>query len=540
VPLRPTLSVVVPVYDGAATIVENVETIRRSIEPHVNGEVELIVVSDGSIDETAEVLLESRQHTGARVIHYDRNLGKGYAVRAGALAARGDWVAFIDADLDLDPAAIPAYLEVAQRENLDLAIGSKRHPDSVVFYPRSRRVASWCYQKLNRLLFRLDVRDTQVGLKVFSREVAENVLPLLMVKQFAFDLELLAVAEALGYRRIRELPVRLDYRFTGSGVRSRAVLLALIDTAAIFYRVRILRTYQRKQRMLRHERVNGARGSTPLVTLVGGDSTTTGRLDYSAIEVADTDDRIAAARSARGELLAFLAPGARPGGNWLSAAAAFFVRHDVAAVVVPSMAPRHGSLKQIAAAAILESRLGAGSRRIRYSPGNVRLVVDYPAANIVVRRRDYLEAAEAGVPEERLVTWLTRHGREVVYTPETMVVDSPAPLFLPHLRAVAAHAASRGGAMRVTHGRSLDVVRLVTLLPFLLGVAGLPLIVIGGTAGGVGVAFELVYGAALLMIAVTGAFRFHSLRAGALAAPGALATHVTYVVTFLAGAIRRR
>src|SRR5262249_56680272 len=103
----------------------------------------------------------------------------------------------------------------------------------------------------NRLLFSLNVRDTQVGLKVFSRGVADDVLPLLLVKQFAFDLELLAVARALGHGRVRELPVTLDYRFTGSGVRSRAVLRALLDTAAVFYRLRILRTYQRQRRLVR-------------------------------------------------------------------------------------------------------------------------------------------------------------------------------------------------------------------------------------------------------------------------------------------------
>jgi dolichol-phosphate mannosyltransferase len=122
-----------------------------------------------------------------------------------------------------------------------------------VYYPRSRRVASWLYQQLNRVLFRLDVRDTQVGLKVFRREVADNVMPLLLVKQFAFDLELLAVARAMGYRRVRELPVRLDYRFTGSEVGSKAVARALWDTAAVFYRLRILRTYERRRRALARE-----------------------------------------------------------------------------------------------------------------------------------------------------------------------------------------------------------------------------------------------------------------------------------------------
>ena len=109
---------------------------------------------------------------------------------------------------------------------------------------------SWGYQQLNRLLFGLDVADTQVGMKVFSRAVVDDVVPLLVVKRFAFDLELLAVANAVGHGRVRELPVRLEYRFSGSGVGWRAVARALIDTAAVFYRLRLLRTYQRKRALL--------------------------------------------------------------------------------------------------------------------------------------------------------------------------------------------------------------------------------------------------------------------------------------------------
>jgi glycosyltransferase involved in cell wall biosynthesis len=245
------LSIVVPVYNGGDEIVENLSVIRRGAAGDLPPEdVELIVVSDGSIDGTTERLLEAQSDVDMHVIHYDRNFGKGYAVKLGAMEARGSWIALVDADLDLDPSLVPMYLDAAQGESLDFAIGSKRHPNSDVVYPRSRRLASWGYQQLNRVLFRLDVRDTQVGLKVFSSEVAENVVPLLLVKQFAFDLELLAVARAFGYRRVRELPVRLDYRFTGSEVRSKAVARALWDTAAVFYRLRILRTYQRRQRAL--------------------------------------------------------------------------------------------------------------------------------------------------------------------------------------------------------------------------------------------------------------------------------------------------
>jgi len=251
---RPVLSVVVPVYNGGETIVENLALIRsaasRGLPPD---DIELIVVSDGSVDGTTERLIEAQSDVDMHVIHYDRNFGKGYAVKMGALDAAGEWIAIVDADLDLDPNSIPDYLETARRERLDFAIGSKRHPDSVVYYPRSRRIASWCYQQLNRVLFRLDVRDTQVGLKIFRREIAEKVVPVLLVKQFAFDLELLAVARAFGYGRVRELPVHLEYRFTGSDVHSKAAAVALWDTAAVFYRLRILRTYQARRRELNLE-----------------------------------------------------------------------------------------------------------------------------------------------------------------------------------------------------------------------------------------------------------------------------------------------
>src|SRR5204862_309561 len=119
---RPLLSVVVPVYNGGEGIAENVDQIKRAVSERLDdGELELVVVSDGSIDGTAERLLESRSDR-LRVIHYDRNLGKGYAVKAGALASRGAWVALVDADLDLDPHAIADYLDVARREQLDFAI----------------------------------------------------------------------------------------------------------------------------------------------------------------------------------------------------------------------------------------------------------------------------------------------------------------------------------------------------------------------------------------------------------------------------------
>jgi glycosyltransferase involved in cell wall biosynthesis len=520
------LTVVIPVYNGGDEIVANVELIRsRVAEGLPDEELEVIVVSDGSIDGTAERLLESRAEKGIRVIHYDRNLGKGYAVKAGALAARGEWIALVDADLDLDPASIPAYVEAARRDELDFAIGSKRHADSVVHYPRSRHFASWCYQQLNRVLFRLDVRDTQVGLKVFSKRVADDVLPLLLVKRFAFDLELLAVASSLGYDRIRELPVRLEYRFSGSGVGSVAVLGALWDTAAIFYRLRILRTYERKRRLFHGTRVFG---QPPLVSLVG-EHAAAELLDYPRLEVARGEPR--------GELVAVLGAGSRPAGNWLTAAVPFFADAGVSAVVVPMVASLEGTLGRRVAAAVLESRLGGGSRRSLYFPGNVRLVSDHPAGDVVMRRADYVGASREGVDDEQLVSWLSERGKQTVYTPDTSVSSSPPALVRPHLAATIRHARARGAAARRTRGGSLSGASALSLAPAAAAVLGGTFLLVGGSLRDAGLGLLLAYAIALAVSGIHAAARFHSPLLGLLQPPAVVVSQGAYLVGFLRGLI---
>ena len=126
-------------------------------------------------------------------------------------------------------------------------IGSKFHPDSKVDYPPLRRVYSFFYYMLVRALFGLPVRDTQTGIKLFKRVVLERVLPRILVKRFAFDLELLANVHHFGYR-IVEAPVTLNFQRVCSRLRLSAVWNVFLDTLAIFYRMRILHYYDRPQR----------------------------------------------------------------------------------------------------------------------------------------------------------------------------------------------------------------------------------------------------------------------------------------------------
>jgi hypothetical protein len=358
-------------------------------------------------------------------------------------------------------------------------------------------------------------------------------VPLLLVKRFAFDLELLAVAAALGYGNVRELPVRLDYRFSGSQLRSRAVLRALVDTGAIFYRLRLLRTYQRKRRLLRHASA-ALPDAQPVVSLIG-EAEAAKRLDYSRLEIAESP------QAARGELLAVLGAGARPAGNWVTAAIPYFTDRDVAAVITPTLTPGRATVRERAAAAVLESRLGAGSRRSRYFPGNVRIASDEPTDSIVIRRDDLLAATRGAVDSDGLVAWLADRGRLTVYTPDTSVAALPPPLVRPHFEATYTHAKARGAIARRTRGRSVSFATALSFAPAAVAVTGLVLVATSsGAARAVGIACIAAYGAAVLVSASLAALRFRSARVGLLAVPAFIATQATYVVGFLRGVIGGR
>jgi glycosyltransferase involved in cell wall biosynthesis len=248
------LSLVVPVYNGAHYVAGNVRTILDALAA-LDAPFELVVVCDGSSDGTAERAAEIDDER-VRVLRCAHNGGKGEAVVRGIQSARGRLVGWLDGDLDVDPEAIVEAVRRFDAETLDAVIGSKRHPDSRVVYPARRRLYSWGYQMLVRLLFRVNVRDTQVGAKVFRREMLETVTPLMLVKRYAFDLEMLAIGAEFGFDRIEEVPIALNYRFSGSLINHEAVKRMLIDTLAIAYRIHIRHHYVRRFAALQRQRVD--------------------------------------------------------------------------------------------------------------------------------------------------------------------------------------------------------------------------------------------------------------------------------------------
>lgn len=242
------ISVIVPAYKQEKTIVRDLKGIKQVLDK-LRYPAELICVVDGNVDETySRALKFAKNLPNVKIIGYETNKGKGYAVRYGMNQSKGDVVGFIDSGMDLNPNGLSILLEHFEWYKADIIIGSKRHPVSKVQYPWQRKILSVGYQMLVLLLFGLKVRDTQVGMKFFRREVLEKVLPRLLVKNYAFDVELLAVSHYLGFKRLYEAPVELKLSFGGaSTVTSKkflnTILIMLIDTVAVFYRLRIRKYY---------------------------------------------------------------------------------------------------------------------------------------------------------------------------------------------------------------------------------------------------------------------------------------------------------
>lgn len=209
-----TLSIVVPAYNEGTRLRESLPQILNYLIRETS-DSELIVVDDGSTDNTAEVAREALANSGSvrsGVVSYQKNLGKGRAVRLGLLAARGDVALFTDADLSTPITETPKLVDPIVNDEYDLTFGSRALNRELigVHQPWRREQGGRVFNLAVRMATGLPFWDTQCGFKAFRMKVCRPLIEGATIDRFGFDVELIYLAYRAGLR-LREVPVRWDH-----------------------------------------------------------------------------------------------------------------------------------------------------------------------------------------------------------------------------------------------------------------------------------------------------------------------------------------
>lgn len=486
------LSVIVPAYKQQRSIKRDLRNIEKTLK-QLRFDYEIICVVDGNVDKTCEEAKKIRSKK-IEVVGYEQNRGKGYAVRYGMARAKGELIAFIDSGMDINPFGISMLLEHMLWYDSDVIVGSVRHSASrVIGYPLKRKIFSIGYHWLTRILFGLRITDSQRGLKIFRREVLEKVLPRLLVKRFAFDIEMLAVAYRLGFKKIHDGPVEMDARkFKYSSIKTSTVLDMLWDTMAIFYRLRLWRYYDNKNKRewfldkeLNHDSKNligKLRVSViiPVRTATSYLKETIECLKKQSVKnleiivVTDKKEKISGARVipsgeptpaykrnlgaayASGQILAFLDDDSYPSEGWLkNALYVFLERKDIVAVCGPALTPPSDNIYQKTSGWVWASWLGSGGAGVyRNRISSRKEVDDFPSVNLLIKKKDFEKVGgfdESHWPGEdtKLCLDLIKLGKKIIYDPGVLVFHHRRPVLIPHLKQISRYAVRRGFFARV-------------------------------------------------------------------------------------------
>lgn len=474
------ISVIMPIYNLASSVVANV---RKTAELFaVNGvNAEILPVDDGSSDGTAAALSEMAEmkFSGIEVkpVLCPVNGGKGAALRAGFEASTGGFVMLLDGDLDILPEQTPLFFEAMVSKNADVVVGSKRHKDSQVQYPWHRRLVSWVYFTLVRIFIGLPITDTQTGMKLFKREVLGEALSRMLVKTYAFDLELLSIAFQRG-AKITEAPVVIRFGNKFGALSANTVKVMALDSLAVFYRLKVLKYYAKaevppKLKALPFVSVVIAcpRGSKVLDECIAALEKQTYR-DFEVIVLPDADldlgeraldlrviptgkvrpaeKRNIGIDKAKGSIVAFIDDDAYPEAHWLEYAIKYFGDEAIGAVGGPGVTPPNDPYLARVGGRAYDNILLSGNYRYRYKAGGVkRDVDDYPSCNLFVRtdllrkingyRTDFWPGEDTLLCKD-----IIDSGKRIVYDPWVVVNHHRRSLFGPHLRQLGRYAFHRG------------------------------------------------------------------------------------------------
>ena len=587
------LSVVMPVFRLAGEIAANLRATAELFASH-GVRAELVPVDDGSDDGTSDAIRSVGDEWGdlvvVRPVILEKNGGKGAALRAGFDASTGEYVMLLDGDLDIHPKQTPWFFAEMVEKKADVVVGSKRHKKSVVQYPWHRRIVSWVYFTIVRLFIGLPITDTQTGMKLFRRKVLGEALGRMLVKAYAFDLELLAIAYQRG-AKIAEAPVVIRFGNKFGALRASTVKTMAIDSLAVFYRLRVLKYYAKAEvpPRLDHDPMvsvviacpgpswmldeclnalsNQSYRNFEVIVLpdgefekgdvrheTGDEGGHASRLP-SNVKVIPTgkvrpaEKRNLGIKAAKGEIVAFIDDDAYPDVHWLEYAVRYFGDETIGAVGGPGVTPPNDPYLAHVGGRVYDNLLVSGNYRYRYKAGGVRRDVDdYPSCNLLVSkslldsfggyRTDFWPGEDTLLCKD-----IVDAGKRIVYDPWVIVNHHRRAVFGPHLRQLGRYAFHRGYFCKRYPSNSLHLSYFIPSAFVAYVLMWLPASCITTVPGSLAEyalkAFLFVpMGLYLALLALTTATR--NPLTWILTALGVFVSHLTYGVRFVQGLLARR
>ena len=236
------ITLLIPMYNEEKIIDATLLEVSSYMKETFRDGYEILFVNDGSRDGCASHV-EGFPDPCVRLVSYEENRGKGYAIRRGVMEARGDVIIFTDCDLAYGTGVILPFYEVLSAEGgADVAVGSRaKHPDGYRGYSFLRRLVSRAYLFVLRFFGGLKLSDSQCGCKGFRKEMGKRIFSFCEVDRFAFDLEVLMIGKKLGCK-IAEMPVKI--------INHRESTVNLVKDA-----MRMIRDVQQMKKRIKHQEI---------------------------------------------------------------------------------------------------------------------------------------------------------------------------------------------------------------------------------------------------------------------------------------------
>lgn len=503
------VSILVPVYNMEKNIERNINILTEKISPFISN-FEIIISDDGSEDNSKNAIEKiCNENKNIIGVYSKENHGKGNALKRACEIANGKYIIFCDGDMEIDPSQLENFFDIMRKENADIVIGSKRHKNSVVNYSNVRKLISFVYFMFVKIFFHLPIQDTQTGLKLFKREAIINVFPRILVKAFAYDLEVLVACNSNG-KKIASAPVIVNPNRHFGFIKLSVLWKTFIDTLAIFYRLNIVKFYKDLFEELKSDKLvsiiiplkkinDYIKEETKYLleqtyknfeVVILPDSFSEEEIDLDIfrdkrIKIIETGaippalKRAKGVENSNGEILAFLDDDTYPEKDWLKNSLRAMETKNTNALGGPAItSPKDNFSKQISGL-IYGSSLMSGKHKARYIPDKVQYVNDYPSCNFIITKELYKRVGgfdgEYWPGEDTILcNNIMKANEKILYTPEALVYHHRRDLLFGHFKQLKGYAWHRGYFVKKFGGNSFELSYFIPSI-FLLWTVFLPI-----------------------------------------------------------------